>query len=139
MLALGSRPNDFAIPGLAQRALSLYSASDAELVWVAVNRALDDATAATEPERQHRLATVVVGGGGATGVELAEMLPADASRHGLAPDRPVWLVEASPTILAGSSPQLVNKASRILSVLGRHRVGLPPIRQPLRGWDPVAR
>ena len=30
VLALGSRPNDFAIPGLAERALSLYSASDAE-------------------------------------------------------------------------------------------------------------
>jgi NADH dehydrogenase len=49
--------------------------------------------------------------GGATGVELAgelaEMLPDEASRHGLAPDRPaVWLVEAGPTILAGSSPQL---------------------------------
>ena len=36
VLALGSRPNDFAIPGLAQRALSLYSASDAERVWAAV-------------------------------------------------------------------------------------------------------
>ncbi len=46
VLALGSRPNDFAIPGLAQRALSLYSASDAERVWAAVNKALDDAAAA---------------------------------------------------------------------------------------------
>src|ERR1700723_1516669 len=35
VLALGSRPNDFAIPGLAQRTLSLYSASDAERVWAA--------------------------------------------------------------------------------------------------------
>ena len=35
VLALGSRPNDFAIPGLAQRALSVYSASDAERVWAA--------------------------------------------------------------------------------------------------------
>ena len=109
VLALGSRPNDFAIPGLAQRALSLYSASDAERVWAAVMTALTAAAAATDPEQQRRLATVVVGGGGATGVELAgelaEMLPAEASRHGLAHDRPaVWLVEASPTILAGSSP-----------------------------------
>jgi NADH:quinone reductase (non-electrogenic) len=109
VLALGSRPNDFAIPGLAQRALSLYSASDAERVWAATSTALTAAAAATDPERQHLLATVVVGGGGATGVELAgelaEMLPAEASRRGLAPDRPaVWLVEASPTILAGSSP-----------------------------------
>ena len=123
VLALGSRPNDFAIPGLAQRALSLYSASDAERVWAAVNTALTAAAAAADPERQRRLATVVVGGGGATGVELAgelaEILPKAASRHGLAPDRPaVLLVEAGPAILAGSSPRLIDKATRILSDLG---------------------
>jgi NADH dehydrogenase len=123
VLALGSRPNDFAIPGLAQRALSLYSAADAERVWAAVSKALTTAAAATDPVRQRRLATVVVGGGGATGVELAgelaEMLPQAARSHGLAPDRPaVLLVEAGPAILAGSSPQLIDKATRILSELG---------------------
>ena len=89
MLALGSRPNDFAIPGLAERALSVYSASDAERVWEAVNEALAAAAAAADPERQRRLATVVVGGAGATGVELAgelaEILPKVAearARHG---------------------------------------------------------
>jgi len=123
VLALGSRPNDFAIPGLAQRALSVYSASDAERVWAAASKALTDAAAATDPERQRRLATVVVGGGGATGVELAgelaEVLPEAANAHGLAADRPaVQLVEAGPAILAGSSPQLIDKATRILSELG---------------------
>src|SRR5258705_11841636 len=92
VLALGSRPNDFAIPGLAQRTLSLYSAGDAERVWAAVGDALAAAAAVTDPGQQRRLATVVVGGGGATGVELAgelaEMLPKAASRHGLAPDLP---------------------------------------------------
>jgi NADH:ubiquinone reductase (H+-translocating) len=123
VLALGSRPNDFAIPGVADRTLSLYSASDAERVWAAASKALDEAAAATDPERQRRLATVVVGGGGATGVELAgelaEILPEVASSHGLAPERPaVRLLEAGPTILAGSSPQLIDKAARILSDLG---------------------
>ncbi|HZD66611.1 MAG TPA: NAD(P)/FAD-dependent oxidoreductase [Acidimicrobiales bacterium] len=123
VLALGSRPNDFAIPGLAQRSLSLYSASDAERVWTTVNDALIAAAAATNPERQRRLATVVVGGGGATGVELAgelaEMLPEVARDHGLAPERPaVVLVEAGPTILAGSSPKLIDRAASILSKLG---------------------
>ena len=123
VLALGSRPNDFAIPGLAERALSLYSASDAERVWAAVSEALTAAAAAPDPERQRRMATVVVGGGGATGVELAgelaEILPEVAGRHGLAADRPaVLLVEAGPTILAGSSPQLIDKAARILADLG---------------------
>jgi NADH:quinone reductase (non-electrogenic) len=123
VLALGSRPNDFAIPGLAERALSLYSADDAERVWAAVSQALTAAAAATDPGRQRRLATVVVGGGGATGVELAgelaEILPQVASGLRLAADRPaVQLVEAGPAILAGSSPQLIDKATRILSDLG---------------------
>ena len=122
VLALGSRPNDFAIPGLAERALSVYSASDAERVWEAVNEALAAAAAETDPARQRRLATVVVGGGGATGVELAgelaEILPEVATRHDLAPGLPaVWLVEAGPAILAGSSPQLIGKAAKILSDL----------------------
>ena len=122
VLALGSRPNDFAIPGLAERTLSLYSAEDAEQVWAAVNKALTSAASAKDPLSQRRLATVVVGGGGATGVELAgelaEMLPKAASRLGLAPDIPaVVLVEAGPTILAGSSPQLVDKATKILADL----------------------
>ena len=39
VLALGSAPNDFAIPGLAERTLSVYSASDAERVWAAVSTA----------------------------------------------------------------------------------------------------
>jgi NADH dehydrogenase len=123
VLALGSRLNDFAIPGLADRTLSLYSADDAERVWAAVNDTLAAAASAEEPERQRRLATVVVGGGGATGVklagELAEMLPAAASRHRLATDRPaVVLIEAGPTILAGSSPSLIDKAIKMLAELG---------------------
>src|SRR5205814_8849918 len=100
----------------------LYSAGDAERVWAAVSKALTAAAAVTDPQVQRRLATVVVGGGGATGVELAgelaEMLPQAASGHSLAPARPaVLLIEAGPTIMAGSSPPLIGKATRILSEL----------------------
>lgn len=123
VLALGSRPNDFAIPGLAERALTLYSVEDAERVWAAANDQLAAAAAAPRETEQRRLATVVIGGGGATGVELAgelaETLPEAARRHGLAPDRPsVMLVEAGRTILAGSSPGLVDRALDILGKLG---------------------
>lgn len=123
VLALGSRPNDFAIPGLAERALSLYSVQDAERVWAAVSETIQAAAAAADPKQQRRLATVVVGGGGATGVELAgelaEMLPEVARGHGLAPDRPaVLLIEAGRTILAASSPALIDKAGGILRDLG---------------------
>src|SRR2546429_777900 len=49
VLALGSRPNDFAIPGLAQRTLSLYSTGDAERVWEAVTKALTAAPGGPRP------------------------------------------------------------------------------------------
>jgi NADH:quinone reductase (non-electrogenic) len=122
-LALGARPNDFAIPGLAERAIPLYSVADAERVWAAVNQAVATAATAGDLDQQRRLTTVVIGGGGATGVELvgelAEMLPALARRHGLAPDRPVViLVEAGRTILAGSSPALIARATAVLADLG---------------------
>jgi NADH dehydrogenase len=123
VLALGSRPNDFAIPGLAERTIPLYSVDDAERVWQAVMAALAAAASERDPERQRRLLTVVVGGGGATGVEvageLAETLPMLARKHGLPTELPrVILVDAGPTILAGSSPGLVQRASQILSDLG---------------------
>ena len=47
------------------------------------------------------------------------MLPELARSHRLAPDRPaVILVEAGRTILAGSSPALIDRASRLLADLG---------------------
>ena len=123
VVALGSRPNDFAIPGLAERALTLYSASDAEHVWAEITKSLIAAATAADPGLQRRLATVVIGGAGATGTELAgelaEILPEVASRHGLDPGvLTVQLVEAGPTILAGSSPKLISKAGKILADLG---------------------
>lgn len=123
VLALGSRPNDFGIPGLAERALSLYSVDAAERVWVAVNAAVAAAVGERDPARQRRLLTVVIGGGGATGVELAgelaEELPELARRRGLPSDLPrVVLAEAGQTILAGSSPDLIARAGRLLGELG---------------------
>ena len=122
VLALGSRPNDFGIPGLAERTFSLYSAEDAERLWAAVQAAVASAADRDDPDEQRRRLTVVIGGGGATGVELAgelaEALPALAARRGLPPDLPrVVLVEAGRSLLAGSSPALVARAGRILADL----------------------
>lgn len=122
VLALGSRPNDFGIPGLAERVLSPYTTEDAQRVWDQVNDSVRRAAASSDPEEQQRLMTIVVGGGGATGVELAgafsEELPELARRFG-APVQlaRVILVEAGHTILAGSSPELIAKARDILQQL----------------------
>ena len=71
VLALGSRPNDFAIPGLAQRTLSLYSAEDAERVWEAVRKALTDAAAAAD----HHCGAALPPGAGSGRERLADRRP----------------------------------------------------------------
>jgi NADH:quinone reductase (non-electrogenic) len=123
VLALGSRPNDFAISGLSERALFLWSADDARAVWTAVNRAVVEAAEARDRAEQRRLLTVVIGGAGATGVELAgalaEELPVLARRHDIPAECcRVVLIEAGPTILGGSSPDLIARAGTILADLG---------------------
>src|SRR5262252_4500376 len=122
VLGLGSRPNDFGIPGLAERVLSPYSAEEAQQVWEAVTDSVRRAAATTDPGEQQRLLTIVIGGGGATGVELAgafaEGLPSLAKEYGSPPDRTrVILIEAGNTILAGSSPGLIARATSTLHEL----------------------
>lgn len=123
VLALGSRPNDFHIPGLAEHVLYLWSVNDAERVWDAVTTSAREAARIRDPEEQRRLMTVVIGGAGATGVELAgalaEELPRLTRQAGLPADLArVILVEAGHTILAGSSPELIARAESILRELG---------------------
>ncbi|GAC1519213.1 MAG: NAD(P)/FAD-dependent oxidoreductase [Chloroflexota bacterium] len=122
VLALGSRPNDFNIPGLSSRVLYLWSVDDATRVWEAVQRSVESAAATEDPAEQRCLLTVVIGGAGATGIELAgalaEELPVLARQHGLSPDLcRVVVVEGGPTILGGSSPGLISRAQRILDDL----------------------
>jgi NADH dehydrogenase len=119
VIALGSAPNDFSIPGLSERVLYPYSASGAQAVWDAVNHSVRKAAETADPAEQRRLMTVVVGGGGATGVEVAggfaEELPDLARDAGVSPELiRVVLVEAGPTILAGSSDGLISRAEDIL-------------------------
>ncbi len=122
-LALGSRPNDFDIPGLADRVLHFWSADDADRVLSAVTESVERAGRETNSRDRQRLMTIVIGGGGATGVELAGELAEELPRlereyrvsgtHGH-----VVLVEAGPTILAGSSRELIERAGQILHDLG---------------------
>jgi NADH dehydrogenase len=122
VLALGSRPNDFNIPGLAEWVLTPYSSEDAQRVWDAVTASVRKAADTSDPQEQERLMTVVIGGGGATGVELAggfaEELPGLARQYGAPPEHGcVILLEAGHTILAGSSPGLIGRANQILQDL----------------------
>src|SRR2546429_6923086 len=80
VLALGSRPNDFGITGLAERVLYPYSPEEAQRVWDAVHDSVRQAAAADAAAEQQRLLTIVIGGGGATGVELARAVAEELPR-----------------------------------------------------------
>ena len=89
----------------------------------AIDTQIASAVGTDDRDEQARRMTVVIGGGGATGVELAgelaEELPEIARRHGLDPTLSrVILIDAGPTILVGSSPGLIERASEILRDLG---------------------
>jgi NADH dehydrogenase len=107
VLALGSSTSTFGIPGIAERVFALKTLEDAgilrnRLVWL-----LESADATADPAERARLLTVVVVGGGFTGVEAAgEMIELFRSvvhfyPHVALRDVRIVLVEAAPSLLAG--------------------------------------
>ena len=123
ILALGSRPNDFGIPGLREHALSLWSVEDAKKILAAVDKRIADAGLEKDPEKRQQLLTVAIGGAGATGVELAgelaEVLPELMQRHDLGGEKcRIVLVEGTKSVMPGMSQGLVDKADRTLRELG---------------------
>ena len=123
VMGLGSEPNDFGIPGLLANSFTLWSVDDARKIIAAVDSQLAAAVNETDPAEKARLMTVVIGGAGPTGVELAgelaEEMPRLARRYGLNPKLiRIILLDAAPTILLGQPQSMVTKALGILDQLG---------------------
>ncbi len=116
VLALGSETEYFNIPGLRARGLSLKSVMEA----MTVRDAIDEAFARAP---KHRRISIMIGGGGFTGCELAgEMIGymKDLARiHGRsANNAECIIVEASKNLLGGASPWIQKKAAARLKKLG---------------------
>ena len=120
VIALGWEPRFYDIPGLKENALSLNSLNDSRLACDRIEEsllALDD-----NPDETWR-STIVIGGGGLTGVELAgELIDSRktlTSALDLSPrDIRLKLVEAGPTILPGMDARLIEKTSAYLGAHG---------------------
>ena len=125
VLATGVRTGYFGHPEWAAHAPGLKSLDDATRIRSSVLRAFEQAEARAEGAVHQRLLTMVVVGGGPTGVEMAGAL-AELSRKVLADDfrhiRPgearVILIEAGPRILPMFAEDLSEYARRRLEEMG---------------------
>jgi len=124
-LGLGSRTNYFGNDHWAEHAPGLKSLEDARRIRNNILAAFERAEVSTDPEEIRRLQTIVVVGGGPTGVELAGSC-SELARHTLKRDfrhidpakTRVILVEALPRVLPSFSEASGRKALEHLKELG---------------------
>ncbi len=125
VLALGGVTSYFGHPEWEQFAPGLKSLDDALRIRRHVLLAFEQAENATDVAERGRLMTIVVVGGGPTGVELAGAF-AELARHVLKSDfrridpaqARIVLIEAGPRVLAHLPPKLSASAQRQLEKLG---------------------
>lgn len=103
--ALGSQPADYGIPGIDTHALTLNGLSDAQRIHDAV---ADAGRAAGSGDGR----SVVIGGGGLSGVQVAGEIATLRDETGLALD--ISLVEARDRILPEEDPGLSNTVKGML-------------------------
>ena len=130
VLALGSETNYFNIPGLQEASLPLKTCDDASLLRNKIETALKE-----KPSLK-----IVVGGAGASGVELiAELVNFTCALKEKIVALPhvcdvtFFLAEASPEILPGFDPWVVTRARKRLQSLGIViKTGSPITRADMR-------
>jgi NADH dehydrogenase len=119
VVALGSETNYFGIPGLEENSLVLKSVADANKIRKHVEDRLD----AYKKSGNKADATIVVGGGGLTGVELvgefADRLPEVCRSKGIDfNDISLYCVEAGPAVLPIFPKVLIERAVSSLEKRG---------------------
>lgn len=122
IVAPGSRPEFFDIPGVEEHCLTIQGVNSAELVRRHIEERLGGtaSTPSDSPEQPDKARkTIVVIGGGFTGVEfageLADQIPTMARRMNFRPeDVRIVCIEAAPDIMPGFADPLVDVAVETL-------------------------
>lgn len=125
VIGLGAVTSYFGHPEWAEHAPGLKSLSDAIRIRRNVLRAFEQAEMEPDPDQRRKLMTLVVVGGGPTGVELAGAF-AELARHVLRRDfrridpavARIILIEAADRVLGMFDPPLPAKARKQLEALG---------------------
>jgi NADH dehydrogenase len=141
VLAAGSSTSDFGIPGVAEHAYHLKTLLDAVRLRNHVLNAFEQADGSADPAGDEGALTIVLVGGGPTGVEMAGAL-SELITHNLSRDfhymdvssARVVLVELTDHLLPGFSPASQRAALRTLRAKGVDvRLGLSLTRVTAEG------
>ncbi|WP_347553136.1 NAD(P)/FAD-dependent oxidoreductase (plasmid) [Pseudalkalibacillus hwajinpoensis] len=119
VVGLGSKTAYFGIPGLEENSMVLKSAEDANRIRTHVEKCIHSYSK-TKNEAD---ATIVIGGGGLTGVELvgelADEIPNLTDKYGVDQAKiKLMLVEAMPKILPMLPDELIQRATKSLEGRG---------------------
>ena len=110
VLATGTESNYFGMGNIREAALPMKTVDDAINMRNYLLLKTEEATIATDPVEKKKLSTIVIAGGGPTGVEVAGML-AEMKKNILEKDYPelaedkvkIYLVDGGPVLLAPMS------------------------------------
>ena len=125
VVSIGSLSNDFGTPGVAEHAMKLETAADAQRFRTRVINACIRAHAQATPLRPEQLKVAIIGAG-ATGVELAaelhrttrEMVAFGLDRVEADKDIRVSVIEAAPRVLPALPERLSQATESLLTKLG---------------------
>ena len=125
VFAAGSKTNFFGSDVIEQNAFYIKTIDDALAMRNGLIRTMESASVEKDPYTRKKLLTMVIAGGGPTGVELAGML-AEFKQCLLGMDYPelkndilqVYLIEGSPYLLAPMSDASHKEACKVLERVG---------------------
>lgn len=120
VIAAGSEPNYYGIPGMSEHSFSLWSFNDAVRIREHIKSVFARASQEKDAKKRKTLLTIVVGGGGFTGVEtigeIANWVKDLCREYKVSKSEvSLVLVEALPKILSNLKDSGIDKAMKYLT------------------------
>ncbi len=127
VLAIGTESNFFGMEDIRKNAIPMKNVNDALVMRNYLLQQLESATLTTDPEEKEKLLTIVIAGGGPTGVEVSGML-AEMRKFIIRKDYPelsgtgtmshIYLIDGGSHLLKPMSRESQEDAYRALTSLG---------------------
>lgn len=134
VLACGSEPAFFGIPGMKENAFTLWSHEDTLRIREQIIKMFKAASSEPDEQKRREYLTFVVGGGGFTGIEmvgeLVEWVEDLCLEYNIKHSEvSLMVIEALPKILPNLSDSLIEKATNYLKRKGVRILTDSPIRR----------